>query len=157
MDVNAIGRLLHYHYGMFERVWECANDLTGSQFVAESDYSFGSVRNHFVHCLNVDRRWLARLEGGAPPPRLNPGDYADQDALRDRWEQVRQRVLAYVGSLTEQELNETVHVELGGAIWKRGDSSAGKSCCIWRTMEPITGRRFLRGSTNWARKRSNKI
>ncbi len=114
MDVNAVGRLLHYHYGMFERVWECANDLTRSQFVAESDYSFGSVRNHFVHCLNVDRRWLARLEGGAPPPRLNPCNYADQDALRDRWEQVRQRVLAYVGSLTEQELNETVHVELGG-------------------------------------------
>ena len=114
MDASAIRRLLHYHYGMFERVWECAQDLTADQIVAESDYSFGSLRNHFVHCMNVDGRWLARLKGGAPPPRLNPSDYADQDALRDQWEQVCQRVLAYVDSLTELDLNESVPVELEG-------------------------------------------
>ena len=114
MDAYVIGRLLHYHYGMFERVWECAHDLTGNQFVAESDYSFGSVRNHFVHCLNVDRRWLARLKGGAPPPRLKATDYPDQAALFVEWEHICQRVLAYVGSLTEQELNETMQVDLDG-------------------------------------------
>ena len=114
MDARAIRRLLHYHYGMFERVWECAFELAADQFVAESDYSIGSVRNHFVHCMNVDGRWLARLKGEAPPPRLNPNDIPDQDALRDRWERVRQRVLAYVDSLTEEDLNESVRVELEG-------------------------------------------
>lgn len=114
MDSSAIGRLLHYHYGMFARVWACAHELTADQFVAEFDYSVGSVRNHFVHCMNVDGRWLARLKGGAPPPRLNPSDYPDQDTLRAQWAQVRQRVLAYVDSLTEEDLNESVHVELEG-------------------------------------------
>ena len=70
MDAGAIRRLLHYHYGMFERVWECADELTAAQFVAESDYSIGSLRNHFVHCMNVDDRWLARMKGGAASAAL---------------------------------------------------------------------------------------
>ena len=45
---------------------------------------------------------------------MNPTDYPDQRALRDRWEQVRQRVLAYVEGLTEEDLNESVQVELEG-------------------------------------------
>ncbi|MDE2635570.1 MAG: DinB family protein [Chloroflexota bacterium] len=114
MKSSAIGKLLHYHYGMFERVWECAQDLTADQFAAESDYSVGSVRNHFVHCLNVDGRWLARLKGEAPPPLFNSTDYPDQDGIREQWEQVRQRALAYVDSLTEEDLNESAHVELEG-------------------------------------------
>lgn len=114
MNTSAFVRLFRYHYGMFERVWACAHELTAKQFVAEFDYSVGSVRNHIVHCLNVDGRWLARLKGDAPPLRLNPTDYPDQDALRDRWDFVRQRVLAYVDSLTEQDLNESVQVKLEG-------------------------------------------
>ena len=114
MDTSAIGRLLRYHYRMFDRVWECADDLTGSQFIAESDYSFGSVRNHFVHCMNVDGRWLARLNGGAPPPRLNPTDYPDKAGLFVQWEHICQSVLSYVDGLTEQDLNESVQVELEG-------------------------------------------
>lgn len=114
MDASAIGRLLHYHYGMFERVWECAYDLTADQFVAETDYSLGSVRNHFLHCMNVDGRWLARMKGGAPPPRLNSSDYPDQAALHDQWEHVCASVLAYVDSLTEKDLYECVQVELEG-------------------------------------------
>lgn len=114
MDASVIGRLLQYHYGMFDRVWERALDLTAKQLVAESDYSYGSVRKHLVHCMNVDRRWLARLKGGATPPLLLPADCPDQAALRDRWDRIRQRVLAYVASLTEADLNETVFVDLEG-------------------------------------------
>lgn len=114
MDASALRRLLHYHYGIFDRVWECAHDVTADQFVTESDYSFGSVRNHFVHCMNVDGRWLARLKGDAPPPRLKSTDFPDQAALREQWQQVCYNVLAYVDGLTEQVLNESVHVELDG-------------------------------------------
>lgn len=119
MDASAIERLLHYHYGMFERVWECAHDLTADQFVAESDYSFGSVRNHFVHCLNVDDRWLARLKRETPPARLIPADYADQDTIRVPWNRIRQSVLRYVDGLTEEDLNETVPVKLEGRNLER--------------------------------------
>jgi uncharacterized damage-inducible protein DinB len=120
METSAIGRVLQYHYEIFDRVWECAKGLTGSQFIAESDYSLGSVRNHFVHCINVDGRWLARLNGSQPPPLLKAADYPDQASLFVQWELICQSVLAYVNGLTEQDLQESVPVELEGrALEKR--------------------------------------
>ncbi len=112
MDTSTIGRLLHYHYRMFDQVWEYALPLTADQFVAESDYSLRSVRNHLVHCMNVDARWLARLMREALPARLNPLDYHDQNAVRLKWEIIRERVLQYARDVPDVALNEPIWVDL---------------------------------------------
>lgn len=112
MKVNAVQTLFSYHYGMFEQVWDCVTGLSEGQFVAESDYSLGSVRNHLVHCLNVDDRWLARLQRRVLPPVLVEAAYADQAVVRGMWDAVRIKVLDYVNSLTEADLAQMVRVEL---------------------------------------------
>lgn len=115
MKVNAVQTLFSYHYGMFEQVWDCVTGLSVEQFVAESDYSLGSVRNHLVHCLNVDERWLARLQGGDLPPILEEATYPDQAVVRGLWETVWIKVLNYVNSLTEADLSQMVRVEFPGS------------------------------------------
>ena len=112
MNANTIETLFEYHYGIFDEVWTCVNSLTAEQFVAQADYSFGSVRNHLIHCLNVDDRWLARLMREAPPARLNPLDYHNQAAVRLKWEIIRERVLQYARGVTDVALNESIWVDL---------------------------------------------
>lgn len=112
MDARKIETLFDYHYGAFEAVWACVNLLNARQFVAESDYSLGSVRNHLVHCMNVDDRWIARLMGRAPPARLAPADFPDHAAVRLSWERIRERVLEYTGGVAEGTLNESIEVAL---------------------------------------------
>ena len=108
MDKSSILMLFGYHFGMYDRVWDCVMDLTTDQFIEESDYSFRSVRNQLDHCINVDDRWVARLRLQTPPALVNPTDYADQASLRSQWNIIRKRVLSYVDDLTAADLDETI-------------------------------------------------
>ncbi len=111
MNARTIQTLFDYHYGMYQQVWDCVMELTEAQFVRETDYSLRSVRNHLVHCMSVDNRWLARIQNQTPPKRLESIHYPNQDAVRLKWNAIRQRVLNYTDSLTQEALNETVQVE----------------------------------------------
>ena len=114
MDNHLIKTILDYHYGMFDRIWDGVMQLTAAQFAEDNGYSLGSVRNHLVHCMNVDDRWLARLQELTPPPILVEDEHPDQRSVRVEWDEVRQRVLAYANGLTEEELLETIPIVIAG-------------------------------------------
>lgn len=112
MNSRVIRTLFDYHYGMFDTVWESVMDLTAEQFVAENGYSLASVRNHLVHCMNVDERWLARLRGIAPPDNLVEDDFPDQELARVMWQVIRERVRGNISKFSEEDLDETISVSL---------------------------------------------
>lgn len=114
MDSQTIKTIFDYHYGMFDSVWACAAELSAAQFVEDKGYSLGSVRNHLVHCMNVDDRWLARLQQKTLPDILDEAAFPDQASIRPEWDAVRERVLAYVTSLTQAELEATISVAFPG-------------------------------------------
>ncbi len=114
MDSGAIRTIFAYHYGMFDSVWACAAQLSEAQFVADNGYSLGSVRNHLVHCMNVDDRWLARLQERTLPDVLDEATFPDQASIRPEWDAVRERVLAYVTGLSQAELAASVSVAISG-------------------------------------------
>lgn len=112
MDAHGINTLFDYNYGAHDRVWNCVMELTPEQFVEESDYSWLSIRNHLVHVMSTDNRWLARVQNQALPQRFEPADYADQDAVREQWNAVRDQVISYVTGLANDDLHEVVEVDL---------------------------------------------
>jgi uncharacterized damage-inducible protein DinB len=112
MDVHAIQILFDYNYTTHDRVWDCVMELTEEQFVAESDYSWRSLRNHLVHVMSVDNRWLARVQNQPLPDRLEVVDYPNQDTVREKWNDIRDDVISYVTGLTPDELTETLDVDL---------------------------------------------
>ena len=114
MDSRTIKTIFDYHYGMFEHVWVCAAQLNAAQFVEDNGYSLGSVRNHLVHCMNVDDRWLARLQQTTLPDVLDEATFPDLASIRPEWDAVRERVLAYVTGLTQAELEASVSVAIAG-------------------------------------------
>lgn len=107
MKPEQIKTLFDYHYASYDRIRDCAASLSPNQFVAESSYSVGSVRNQLAHCLMVDIRWLARLNR-QPPPEMEYADFPDQATLWREWELVRDQVMAYVDQLTPATIDEVV-------------------------------------------------
>ena len=128
MDTQTIKTIFDYHYGIFEGVWACAELLTSPQFVAENGYSLGSVRNHLVHCMNVDDRWLARLQETTLPEVLDESTFPDMASIRPEWEAVRERVLAYVTGLTQAELEADISVAIAGRY------SEPQRCRRWEAL-----------------------
>lgn len=112
MDKQMIKDLFEYHYALFDQIWESAQSLTAAQFVAENDYSLGSLRNHMVHCWLVDDLWVARMRGVELLDWPEEGDFPDLASAKARWDDVRERVLAYVNALSSEAIAETVTVDL---------------------------------------------
>ncbi len=110
MTAEQIKTLFDYHYASFDKIRDCAAALTPAQFVADSSYSVGSLRNQLAHCLMVDSRWLARLNRQAPPESVY-ADYPDQATLWREWDAVREQVMAYVSRLTPTEIDERVDLD----------------------------------------------
>ena len=110
--------MFDYHYGMYDRIWDIVQGLSPGQFVEESDYSLGSLRNQLLHVIEVDYRWLARLQYLPLPELLDESDFPDQATLRPTWDAIRADVLAYTNALTDDDLEDVVELDFP----KRGGS-----------------------------------
>lgn len=118
MNADTIRTLFDYNYGAHRRLWDSIVCLTDEQFTQEVEYSIGSVRNHMVHLMNVDLRWLARLQNAPLPERLPDTGFTSAEAARRQWAQVEGAMMAYAAGLRDDQLNEIVHYDMphrGGA------------------------------------------
>ena len=117
-SVNALQTLIYYNYALYGRVWRSIEALSDDQFVADIDYSHGSVRNQMVHVATVDARWLRGLteQPDARTFALNPADYPTRASVRELWDSTENEVKAYVTSLTDEDVGR-VPQGLGGPVW----------------------------------------
>ncbi len=118
MNADTVRTLLEYNYAAHRRLWDGIACLTDEQFVQEVDYSIGSVRNHMVHLINVDLRWLARVQQTPIPDRLANDDFTTVEATRRKWAEVEAAVLSYTAAVSDADLNESIHYDMpsrGGA------------------------------------------
>lgn len=114
MMLKAVRSLVDYHYAAYDRVWSSVMELSREQFVQEYDYSLGSVRNQLVHVMNVDDRWLSRLQQQRPTQVLEFADFKEQQSVRREWESIRQRVQNYVHGLSREKLEQSVELHFPG-------------------------------------------
>lgn len=119
MNVDYIRTLIDYHYGMYDRVWDCIMHLTDEQFVQEVDYSIGSVRNHMIHVLEIDQRWVARLREQDLPEYLSPDEYVTRNTVRGEWDKAVDYVMNYVDNVDEGELARSMNFEFSDPATKR--------------------------------------
>ena len=111
MNNTVFESLFAYHYSAYDQIWESAVELSLEQYTRESGYSLGSVRNHLVHAINVDDRWLARIQHQTPPQLMDEADYPDQASLRETWKVIAGRVSDYISALGDDELDEFVDLD----------------------------------------------
>jgi uncharacterized damage-inducible protein DinB len=112
MKTNEIMTIFNYNFWAFERVWECISQLSEEQFIGDTGYSTGSIRNIVVHMMSANRNWASRLQGVATPPHLVFEDFNTISTTKAKWDELREEFLHYLISLSEEQLEETIHWEL---------------------------------------------
>lgn len=88
-----------------ERLYDAAAKLSDADYRADQGAFFKSMHGTLNHLLVGDRIWMRRFTGeGELPPSLDAILHEDFEALRDARRAEDQRIIAFVGGLTEADL-----------------------------------------------------
>ena len=109
MNKNDIITLYDYNYWATARVLQAAANLTPDQFTAPAGLSHGSVRGALVHILGAETVWRLRCAEGISLSALpDENEFPVAEALRVRWLDEEQKMRAYLNSLSDEALNQTM-------------------------------------------------
>lgn len=121
MTPDAICLLYDYTYWGFEEVWGCLSQLNDEQFTRPLDYSMGSFRNQVVHVMSGTQRWIDRIRGEPVSAHWPFQRYDTLEKVREKWDEGKEDVLAYVLSLNQEDLDEWVEWEIEGRGLKQSN------------------------------------
>lgn len=107
MNADAFRHFYNYHFAENRKIWDTyITPLPYAQFVQNTDYSVGSVRNQIVHLMNVDEVWFSALRDVEFPESYNPSDFDDRKIIRAHWDEVEQNMRDYLAKLQDDRLFE---------------------------------------------------
>jgi uncharacterized damage-inducible protein DinB len=87
---------------------QAASGLTPEQFTKPLGSSCSSVRDTLAHICGAEWIWLERFQGRSPSSLPDVSEFADAPSLRAHWNQLEIRLLSYVRSLTQQDLDRVL-------------------------------------------------
>jgi uncharacterized damage-inducible protein DinB len=105
-SLEIVRSMIEYHTAMTRRVWDSIDNITAEQFLADFDYSHGSIRALLIHLASTDRRWLAGLQNLPDAGHVAVEQYPDKEQARSFFEQVAEDLMKYVATLSEFELDQ---------------------------------------------------
>ena len=102
-------KLLEYSQFLRHSYLETFSKLPWDEFVKVRDASFGSLRDIFLHCVEVLDRYVNHLiQGNAELPRINFDDYDSIDKVKTYLDRVESNVNRYLSKVTPEELSRKV-------------------------------------------------
>src|SRR5215218_10164738 len=97
--------LAAYNAWANRRLYDAAAALPDADYRADRGAFFKSVHGTLNHLLVADRIWLKRFSGrGDAPNRLDAILFENINDLRDARHKEDERIVAYIGSLSEADL-----------------------------------------------------
>lgn len=105
MTPEEMRELYDYNAWANHRSLEAAARLRNEQFTKPMGSSFGSVRDTLAHICGAEWVWLERFQGRSPSLLPHVSECADMQSLRAKWAEQEARLLAFVGELTQEDLN----------------------------------------------------
>ena len=97
--------LFDYNHWANHRSLDAASQLSDDQFTKPLGNSFSSVRDTLCHICAGEWIWLERFHGNAPSGFPDDSRIQTLAALRDHWQPQAEKLLAYIGGLTQSELD----------------------------------------------------
>lgn len=107
MDKDFFIDLYLYNFWANMRVWECIEELTEEEFFRELAYSIGSIHIQVAHTLAVEAWWFNFLQTGVVE-FIKEEDLTNREIIRKQWDSTEKQVMAYLNTLTTEELNRKV-------------------------------------------------
>jgi uncharacterized damage-inducible protein DinB len=107
MNANAFHHFYEYHFSENRKIWDnCIASLSQEQFLIDTGYSSGSVRNQLVHIMSADNAWFSGLSGVDGLNTDNPDAFTDRNVLRSHWDAVEKNMRDYLAKLQDDMLLE---------------------------------------------------
>ena len=94
------------HFSAFQKILEAAEVLGDETFVARPPVGDRSLRGLLVHTLNAQRGWRRGIVEHVREAGPNEETYPTVASLAARWVEEEQDMRAYLGSMTEPDLEE---------------------------------------------------
>ncbi|MBZ5580179.1 MAG: DinB family protein [Acidobacteriia bacterium] len=112
MTLDDLKTLLDFHYWARDRVLDAAARLTPEQFRRDLGSSFPSVHDTLSHIYSADRAWCDIWHTGllAAMPGFEP--FPDLAHLREAWTAIEGKMLAFLNSLGETDVNRAMEYRL---------------------------------------------
>src|SRR5258707_9043666 len=99
-----------YNGWVNERLYDAAARIPDAEYRRDQGAFFGSLHGTLNHLLLGDRIWMHRFTGeGEEPKGLDEILYDDFVELREARHAEDTRIIAYVGGLSKEDLDGTVH------------------------------------------------
>ena len=102
-------RLLYdYNAWANRRSLTAAAALAPEQFTKPMASSFSSIRDTLAHIFGAEWIWLERFQGRSPSSLPDTTQYTDIATLGERWGEFEPRLLNFVRTLTQSDLDRVM-------------------------------------------------
>jgi uncharacterized damage-inducible protein DinB len=105
-------RLFGYNYWANHLLLDKAAEISNEQFLAETRFPHGGLRDTFAHLIYAEWVWRERCEGRSPlvgDKMPEAGDFPDLATMGAFWIQEEQRMNAYLANLTDERAVMDLH------------------------------------------------
>jgi len=129
MSPAEIQQLYDYNAWANRRSLAAAEKLKAEEFIKPLGSSFSSVRDTLAHIYGAEWIWLERFQGHSPAALPDGAEFQELPSLRERWLEQEQRLLAFVGGLTQSDLdNELEYKTLKFGVYRNP---------LWQSMQHV--------------------
>lgn len=135
MHTSDVVTLISYTFWADMRVLAACEKLSPEEFVrvVSPDPGWHTLRGTLVHALDTAYGWRTALQEIEDSGVIDENSYATATDLKQRWEAERQAWLAYVATLSDDELN--------AVWWSQGESSRTRWQTILHVVNDLTHHR----------------
>lgn len=101
--------LYEYNYWATDKILAQVQRLDEEDFLAETPFSMGCIRDTLVHALAAEWIWRLRMqEQQSPTGLLEPADFPTLDSIERRWEDEKHKMWAFLSGLDKDDLQQVV-------------------------------------------------
>ncbi|MCY3798099.1 MAG: DinB family protein [Chloroflexi bacterium] len=110
---------LYYEYNEWanKRILDAAERASLEQLTAPNEYGWGDIRGALVHTLDAEYGWFSFLFGRKDEGILDPKNFADIAALRERWDRQSEITRGCLDTLNDEDLLRIHKSERDGAAY----------------------------------------
>ena len=129
MSPAEIQQLYDYNAWANRRSLAAAEKLKPEDFIKPLGSSFSSVRDTLAHIYGAEWIWLERFQGRSPSALPSVAQFEYLASLRECWLEQEQRLLEFVGGLTQSDLDrEMEYKTLKFGIYRNP---------LWQSMQHV--------------------
>jgi len=108
MTPNEMASLYEFNAWADRRMLGAVAAVKQEEFLRPMGSSFGSLRDTAAHIYGGEWVWLERFQGRSPASLPDVTEFQDVASLQEKWAGLEARLLGFVGSLTQEDLDRVM-------------------------------------------------